>query len=116
MAIVDLTKSHFFIRDLAAVRSELIALNSVDAQIKKLCAAIAFFLNNPKEVNSEELKSVLNTIREIAQTYNNETANLADLLSKLSEEIEYLELSKTLRPNASLISMIDNFYKLCSRK
>ena len=116
MVIIDLSKSHFFLRDLATVQTDLSALNSVDAEIKKLSGAITSFLNNPKQANSEEVKSVLYIAKEIAQTYGQEAGKITELLDKLNEEIEYLELSQTLTAHASLISIVNHFHKLCTGK
>lgn len=113
MTNIDLTKSQFFIRDLQKVREELDNINSVDFSIRRVGEAIDNFLLSPKEVNAEEVKSILIIAQQISRSYNKETASLTAMLERLLEELAHLTLSQSLT-RIALLRKANFFYKLAT--
>jgi predicted transcriptional regulator len=116
MSFIDLSKSKSLTAIISTIINDMAGLNSIDSSIKKIIDQLKQYLQNPAEVEGEQLKATLKSALDISTSYDD--MKLAHLLTQAIEETDFLTLSQRLTHSdklASLSYQIDYFYKLAHR-
>jgi DNA repair ATPase RecN len=112
---IDLTKSQLLIWDLQKLQDALPKLNPADDAMKRVSFGLAQALQTPKTTDLGTLRLALNAASYITASYGKDVEPLLQLLKRINEELEHLEVSARLvqheRYNA-LLRDIESFYKL----
>jgi hypothetical protein len=121
MTTIDLTKSQFLFPLLKNMVVNLTKLSSSDVSLNQKMYELHHFLSSPKQVNGEELLTLVSNIKDLASSYEIENDRvlkniLPGMFFATKTELEHMIKSKKLmdEPNklAKLEMDIERFYKL----
>ncbi len=111
MTLINLSKSNFFLQDLALLKDNIKHLNKIDADLINIVKIIDVILANPVAVSSEHIKNLLEILTSILSSYEISAKDeLYQILIRLQEEMELLEASQSIGKTADLIKQINYFY------
>lgn len=104
---------------LQTILQSLMQLSRSDSALNQRIFNLHHFLSDPKNVNGEDLLSILKRARDIASAYDiGNDKQLPHLFFRAEEELEHMIRSKKLMSNdkvARLASIIEKFSQFASK-